>query len=132
MIDILNLKSLLENKSILIVDDNVDFQKIMIKFLDKLFKNVYCGDNGSEGLNLFKNKDPDFILTDLDMPIMDGYEMISHIKKINTNANIIVLSAHSTKASINKLETYNILEFMAKPFNDEKFLEILFSSLHEK
>ncbi|MBL7698776.1 MAG: response regulator transcription factor, partial [Chitinophagaceae bacterium] len=60
-------------------------------------------DNGMQLLNLLKHIDPDVILLDIQMPIMDGIQTLPEIRKIRPEAKVIILSMHNDHSMISKL-----------------------------
>ena len=81
MSDLVYLKEKANNYNVLVVEDSMHIQKQMKNFLGKLFKEVYLAENGLIGLEVFKEKKPDLVLTDLTMPEMDGHEFIEELLK---------------------------------------------------
>jgi CheY-like chemotaxis protein len=79
---------------ILLVDDNQDGLLVRRSLLEELGYRVRLATNGQEGLKLYQSASANFdvVVTDYRMPGMDGVELISHIRKINPNARIILLS----------------------------------------
>ena len=65
----------LKNLTILIVEDDNKIKSSIARALEGLFKGVILAKNGDEGLKKFKKYNPDLVLTDIVMPIMDGLEM---------------------------------------------------------
>jgi CheY-like chemotaxis protein len=84
---------MLNNMTILYVEDDKDTQEVISAILGTIFKEVFTASNGREGIEVYKNSNPDIILTDIGMPIMDGINMSVEIKKINKNQHIIALTA---------------------------------------
>ena len=116
----------------------VDDSKIMRILLKDFFENnnfsvVAEASNGFEAINLFHKFKPDFIVMDLQMPIMNGIEALSKIKQIDTKANIIIISAYADKQHIMDAITNGANGFILKPLNLNKLKKIthLFN-LHEK
>lgn len=85
----------LNTATILYVEDEPSVQEGYIKALSRYAKELYIASNGLEGLELFKKHDPDIVVTDIRMPVMDGMEMITKIKEISPEQIIIITSAHS-------------------------------------
>ena len=81
MSDVIELKDKSKHLTALIVEDSLTIQKQMKMFLDKFFEKVYIASDGLEGLEIYKRVFPNIILTDLQMPKMDGHEFIENIKK---------------------------------------------------
>ena len=81
---------------ILVVEDELENLEVIAETLEFLGAQVQTARNGKEGLTVLETFMPDFILTDLSMPVMDGWEMRSHIRSDPRFATIpvVALSAH--------------------------------------
>ncbi|NWF66624.1 MAG: response regulator [Campylobacterales bacterium] len=110
-------KDVLNNFSILYVEDEKEIRDLLDNFLKRKFKNIYIGTNGKEGLDLFLEYKPDIVLTDITMPIMNGLAMAREIKKISQNTPIIVLSAHNETAMFLEAIDIGIDDYMLKPIS---------------
>lgn len=85
--------------------------------LQKLFKKVFVANDGAEGLKVFtENKhEIDIVVSDINMPNMNGLDMIENINKLNTQIPTIVTTAHTdSKFVINAMEI-NVDKYMSKP-----------------
>lgn len=82
------------NKTILIVDDNADLRFLLSKMLDKY--DTCEAENGQQAIQMFKERNPDLVLMDIKMPVMNGIQATREIKKINPDALIIGISAYSS------------------------------------
>lgn len=80
--------------SILYVEDESVTRMAVTRVLQKRVGKVYAAPNGKVGLEMFKEHKPDLVLTDLQMPVMDGWEFISEIRKVSKEVPIIVISAY--------------------------------------
>jgi CheY-like chemotaxis protein len=82
---------------ILIVDDDEDNQRVAADFLKFMGADVRVASDGAQGLALLEEFTPTFILLDLSMPGMDGWEMINRLRHIPKIANlpVIALTAHA-------------------------------------
>lgn len=76
---------------------------------------MYTAAHGEEGLKLFMEHAPDLVVTDINMPKMDGIEMARKIKAINSNAKLIVLS--SRKDYVEQFKEIGYCAYMTKPFD---------------
>ena len=88
------LKSI-KYKKCLFVDDDMFIVDAMERFLKTVFDSYIIGINGIDGLEKFKNFQPDVVITDISMPKMDGIEMAKNILKLNPNQKIIFITGHS-------------------------------------
>ena len=129
MNELLKLKELAKEFTVLYVEDSKILQKQVGTFLQKFFKNVYTAIDGMEGLDAFKKYQPDLILTDLTMPKMNGHDMIKSIKKIDSKIQIIVISAHADKESMQESIQMGVADFVPKPIDLEKLQQVLIHSL---
>lgn len=107
---------------ILIVDDSNFSQKVISRLLKNFLHDadMYFASDGQEGLDSYKSIKPDYVFADLLMPALDGKSMVKLIKEYDEKANIFVISADVQKSVREEIEQYNIIEFINKPFNDEK------------
>lgn len=126
---IVKLKEIAKDHTILFVEDSKALQKQIMKFLSKLFKEVYVASDGQEGLIMYEKKKPDLVLTDLTMPKMTGHEMIREIKKINPDVEIIILSAHSDSETLMKSFHIGVSDFIAKPVSAPKMIAVFLKVL---
>lgn len=111
--------------TLLIVEDNFEMQYFLQDIFSK-FYNVLVADNGKEGLELAEKSNPNIIISDITMPIMNGLKMCKALKKNKKTSHIpiILLTArNTTKTKIKGLE-HGAIEFINKPFNiKELFLK---------
>jgi len=126
MIDLSKLKNVTENITVLHVEDSAILLKRMSAFLQKIFKEVYTAENGEIGLEMYQKNQPDLVITDLNMPVMDGHTMILNLKKINPDVNIIIVSAYSDTDNLLKSIHLGISDFIPKPVDNKLLLNILF------
>jgi len=85
----------MNNLKVLYVEDDSLTRMMMKKQLKDLFGTFNDAENGSVGLEKFKSMKPDVIVTDISMPVMNGYEMIKCIRELDDNVKIIVTTAHT-------------------------------------
>jgi chemosensory pili system protein ChpA (sensor histidine kinase/response regulator) len=114
-------------KAILIADDSISVRKYVTVFLgSKKFK-VYTASNGVEALNLLYEKPVDMIITDLEMPVMHGYEFISRVKASEKLRNIplIVLTSRGGQKHKRKAEESGADGYLIKPFDEDSLSNIL-------
>jgi DNA-binding response OmpR family regulator len=110
---------------ILLVDDEKDLVSTVeyrMKFSDY---QVITACNGQEGLERAAAEKPDLILLDTNMPVMDGHEMLKHLR---ANAElkhipVIMLTAISSAQDISAASSYGIADYVTKPFNFESLME---------
>ncbi|MEA3354831.1 MAG: response regulator [Campylobacterota bacterium] len=89
-----NMINDLKNIDVLIVEDGQDIRDIMYSTLHKLFKSTRVAVDGIDGLEQFKENQPNIVLSDIRMPNMSGNDMVDEMKSINPNIPVIVITGH--------------------------------------
>ncbi len=115
---------------ILIVDD-ASFMRMMIK--DILSKNGFDilgeADNGLKAIEKYKELNPDLVIMDITMPEMDGIQAVKEIKKINSNARIVMCSAMGQQAMVIEAIQAGAKDFIVKPFQADRVVEAVKKAL---
>ena len=116
----------LKTLKLLFVEDEEDLIEIITETLTKLDANFLTASNGQEALQVIdENKDIDVIITDINMPIMNGLDMIKEIQEKGIKTPIIIMSAHTELDYINRAKDLGVAEYLLKPFDFIKFIELL-------
>ncbi|WP_044415930.1 EAL domain-containing response regulator [Halarcobacter anaerophilus] len=123
--------SILKNITILYAEDEEALREITLNILKGFTKKQLVAKNGAEGLELFKQNESeiDLIITDVNMPVMNGLEMIREIKKINPNIPIIVATAFSNTEYLLEAIDIGVDKYVLKPIDMKKLLQLMSQSL---
>ncbi len=115
------------NNTILLAEDNKMNQIVAKKILENQWpkSKVLVAQNGQEAIDLEHKHKPDLILMDIQMPVMDGNEATSIIKKNNPELPIIALTAHAYMAESNQYLNYGYDDILLKPINPENLFSII-------
>ena len=118
------------NVSILVAEDNLTNQIIAKKFLAKMGVDVKIVNNGQAAVDAFKAMPFDLIFMDCQMPVMDGYEATSIIRKIEKEKNlrpmpIVALTANASSDDRILCELSGMSDVVTKPFNKADLSECL-------
>ncbi|MGI8893221.1 MAG: response regulator [Bacteroidia bacterium] len=122
-------------KNILLVDDDDDDQEIFLAALGEIDKSIKCtiAGNGREALEMLNNGlvNPDIILLDLNMPVMNGQQFLLEINqdKKHKGIPVIILSTTSHNATIELVMDMGAQQFFSKPDSFEGLISILKSIL---
>ena len=114
----------LSGLSLLYVEDEADARGMVSRMLVMNYPQLrlYAAENGLAGLDLYREHHPDLIMTDINMPVMDGIRMSREIKAINPEALIIAVTAHSDTSYLLHAIEIGIHHYVLKPINyDELF-----------
>jgi len=116
--------------NILVVDDSKTMRSIVVKIL-KLTKleigQIYEAGHGQEALDCLKDNWVDLILSDLNMPVMNGMEMVSKMADDNMLKDIpvVVVSTDGSLKRIEELKQKGIREYIRKPFTPEVLSDVI-------
>jgi len=119
---------------ILYVEDDSNLLEETVDILEDYFDSIDTATNGAIALEkykaFYKNNDCfyDLVITDINMPIMDGETLINEIKLINKFQDIIVISAYNESNRLIKFIQNGISNFMMKPIDSKQLLETLYST----
>ena len=116
---------LLKQFSVMHVEDDTSVRESLMRFLKRRFNTIYSAKDGAEGFDLYMEHKPDIIITDIQMPIMDGIEMSSRIKDQNGEALIIVTTAFNEKPYLEKAQEIGITEYLKKPVVKDDLMQAL-------
>ena len=118
----------LRSLKLLFVEDEEDLLDIISGALVKLKANFLTANNGVEALKqLEENSDIDAVITDINMPYMNGLEMIKNMKERGLDIPIIVMSAHTETEYLEKAKEFGVDEYILKPFDFIKFIDLITS-----
>ena len=120
------LVDLLKEITILYVEDNELTQEIIIDTLSLFSKNVIVASNGEEALAIFKKDDIQLIISDIEMPFMDGIKFISHIREINITVPVIMTSGHFQENYLYACANLNTQAYILKPISSVKLKDALY------
>lgn len=116
----------LNNLNVLVVEDDVVSRMLIGEILKDFKVNVFYARNGKEGFEMVKNNDLyDFILMDLKMPIMNGFEATELIRELGYKKPIIAQTAFASIVDKNRVLTSGFDAFITKPINRINLLEVL-------
>jgi CheY-like chemotaxis protein len=108
-------------RRILVVDDEKNIQDILSGILSIMGYEVVSASSGHEGLNLFLKNSIELVLTDLNMPGMDGWTLASHIKRKSPNTPVVLITGSEKGAVDEKLKKSCVDSVIFKPFILEDF-----------
>ena len=121
----------MSKKTILIVDDDKMILGVTKRLLERLGYQVYTTTKGEEALDFLLNTHFNLIISDFDMPEMNGPKLWKKIREINLSIPIIVSSGGSHEEEINFYLNQEIIqEILPKPYMLKDMREILSKTLH--
>lgn len=121
----------LENRQVLVVEDNKINQMITRKILEK--RKIVCqvADNGMDAIKMVQENDFDVVLMDIHMPGISGIEATQEIRKFNPELPIIALTAVTIDENLDEFYRVGFNEIIPKPFKTEEFFEKIHRTLEQ-
>jgi CheY-like chemotaxis protein len=122
---------LLQDWKIVIVEDEPDSLDVASYILQFYGATVYPATDGSEGLSVIKEVRPDFVISDLSMPVMDGWELIHTLKRdvATRDIPIIALTAHAMNGDRERAISVGFHNYLTKPLTANTFIDQLIKLL---
>ncbi|WP_321315578.1 response regulator [Halarcobacter sp.] len=119
--------SILNQSQILYVEDDELIRNETFSILERFFKKVFIAKDGKEALDIYhENKsDIELILTDINMPIMDGIEFITEVRKEDDETPVLVVTAFNDVSLLIKVIKLNVSDYIVKPMQMNATLKIL-------
>jgi CheY-like chemotaxis protein len=129
------MSPVLNNLTIVVVEDNDDVLRHVGAFLDRSGAKVLMARNGHEGLEVIKNTPPDLILCDIKMPGMDGFGLLSEIRSLDPDSGcsvpVIAMTAYSKPDQRAYLLGAGFQAYLPKPFTPNNLLETILTVLDQ-
>lgn len=116
---------------ILVVEDEEAIRKNYIIFLKMFFKEVYEADDGEKAYNLYKSEKPDIMIVDINIPKLNGLELIKKIREKDFTTKIIILTAHSDKYFLFEAIELKLIKYLVKPVSRKDLNEALDLAINE-
>ncbi|PHQ66026.1 MAG: transcriptional regulator [Sulfurimonas sp.] len=127
------LKSYTKKLKLLYVEDNEETRVSTLLVLERFFDEIIVAVDGKDGLDKFSIYSPDAIFTDVNMPNLDGLQMIDKIKSsLNKKVPILVFSAHDESNYLLKAIKIGVDGYLIKPIEVEQLVEELCRIINEK
>lgn len=112
--------------NILYVEDNDKVREETAEIFKLLFGKVDTAVNGQEGIEKYNQVSYDIVITDINMPRLNGIEMIYQIREINPEQKIIAISAHDEPETLINMMREGVNTFLLKPINLDSMLKIIY------
>ena len=125
------MQSPISDISILIAEDEQELREYFAEYLQLFFTTVYQATNGTQALEFYRSKKPDIIITDINMPNIDGLSMIEQIRKNDKKTRIIITTAHSDKEMLLHAIELQLIKYLIKPIKSDELKALLLQVVEE-
>ncbi len=116
-------------KRILICEDEPDAVESISAFLKRKHYDVAIALDGQEALRLAETFQPHLVLLDIRMPKLNGLEVVQEIRKFNTSAKIIFVTAFQSPGLSTEAALYDIVDYIIKPATMDDILKAVHTAL---
>ncbi len=117
--------ALLKKVKLLYVEDGKALRKTIASWLEKYVGELYLAADGREGLELYREVKPHVVITDIEMPLMDGLEMAAAIREDDRHIPIILTTAYEKIEYLRRAIEIGIDKYVDKPIDPEKLIEAI-------
>ena len=129
--ELLQLQVMCGAYSVLYAEDDAQTQESMAVILKRIFKTVYLAPNGAVGLEVFQEHTPDLVITDIQMPKMNGLDMAKAIKERAPKTPIIITTAFNEERYFLSAIENGIDSFLFKPIDKQKLFQTLTKTIRQ-
>jgi two-component system response regulator (stage 0 sporulation protein F) len=120
----------LDKKKVLIVDDQNGIRVLLMEVFSSEGYETFQASNGKLALEIVKNETPNLVLLDMKIPGMDGLEILKHIKAINKEIKVIMMTAYGELDMIKEATDHGALMHFTKPFDIDEMRMAVNLQLH--
>ena len=114
-----------KNKSLLYAEDEKIAQTLYAGYFEQYFNTVYIADDGQQALEIYKEKQPDIIVLDIEMPILSGLAVCKAIRENDKKTKIILLTARDDKEALLEAIILGLTTYLEKPVKKEQLDQAL-------
>ncbi len=118
-----------EETSILIAEDEPEILDFLTSILSKHFNVIYTANNGKTAEKIVREKKPDLILADIDMPEKNGIDFAIKMRAEGIDTPIIIVSGSKDREHLLTAIKVGIIDFIEKPFKEENLLNAVYRVL---
>lgn len=114
-----------KNIKLLYVEDEALIRENAVEYLSRYFDNVYEAKDGIEALELVREVKPHIIITDINMPNLNGLELAKEIRREDKKTQIIIATAHTDTDYLMEAVELHLVKYMIKPILESKLMPVL-------
>lgn len=111
--------------TILYADNDIHTKRILSNYFEKYFDEVLLAQNASETLKIYKNKSPNIVLIDIDIPNSNGIEIVKKLRRNGNKTPVIILTNNIETDSLLEAVKLNLVDYLLKPIDSDKFHEAI-------
>ncbi len=124
--DPIKIQQYTQDLELLYVEDDQSVREVAITLFKIFFKKIIIAVDGKDGFEKFQNNHIDLIITDINMPNLNGIEMISKIREIDADIPILIISANDESYYFMDSIKLGVDGYLLKPINSKQFLSLIY------
>jgi DNA-binding response OmpR family regulator len=121
----MSVRKNIKDASILYIEDDAITRKQLSKYFKSECRVLYTAIDGQEGFELYQKHDPDIVITDIEMPKLNGLEMAKRIRKKSLSTQIIIITAYQKDEYLLQAVNLQLTQYLLKPLSIEKITDAL-------
>ena len=116
---------IIHQASVLVVEDSISTRRSLAEFMQDLNYKVFTAKDGVEAIEIMRQHRPNILLTDLEMPRMNGLELTSYVRSHDETKDIpiIMLTSRTTEKHKQEAKSIGVNEYLTKPYVEDILLE---------
>jgi DNA-binding response OmpR family regulator len=119
----------MKEKSVLICEDDLELSQSLVTYLEDKVAKVYTAENGEEGFSLWLNHDIDVIISDIQMPVMDGLQLLAEVKDKDPITPFILMTGFTEILATKSAYERGATDFLPKPFRMKEMSDAIREAL---
>ena len=121
----------MDKKKVLIVDDQNGIRVLLVEVFSNEGYETFQASNGKLALDIVRKESPDLLLLDMKIPGMDGLDILKHVKQINSDIKVIMMTAYGELDMIKEATQLGALMHFTKPFDIDALLDLVAQKLQQ-
>ncbi len=130
--DIKQLKNITKDMTLLYVENNRDLSRINMDLFEDIFAKVDLAIDGHSGLELYSKNSYDLVISDINLPKINGLSMLKTIFSKDSEQSVIVVSTFSEYEYFEKLNELGIKHFLSKPISSKNMIRTIYESVKKE
>lgn len=119
----------MKNISILVAEDDIDLREQLVEYISIFIDTIYEASDGKEALAIYEEYKPNILFADINMPYINGLDLIEQIRKVDKNIEIVIISAYTDTEYLLRAVELHLASYIVKPIETGKLKDTLLKSI---
>ena len=117
--------------SVLFIEDEKAIRDNYVSYLKKHFQNVYEAEDGERAYEIYKSKHPEILIVDINIPKLNGLDLLKKIRETDRETKAIMLTAHADVKYLLQAAELNLCKYLVKPITRKELKDALFRAVED-